>query len=72
MLISCLGGIAEADRTLAPQVDRQLLSEVLDEVPDEWLEPDGPSAAEVRARYLDYLLARLASDRSWLPRTAAA
>ena len=54
-------------------VDDQLLGEVLAEVPDEWLEPDsdaGPAA--VRQRYLDYLLARVAGDRSWLPRAAAA
>ncbi|HEV2888580.1 MAG TPA: hypothetical protein VGX49_16845, partial [Jatrophihabitans sp.] len=64
-------GVAEADRTLAPLVDRDLLGQVLDEVPDEWLEPDGAGPAAVRERYLDYLLARL-GERSWLPGAVAA
>ena len=71
-LIEHVAGVAEADRALAPLVDRQLLEEVLDQVPDEWLEPDGDGAAGVRRRYLDYLLARLAGERVWLPRAVAA
>jgi hypothetical protein len=71
-LVSYVAGVPEADRTLAPLVDRGLLEEVLAQVPDEWLEPDGAGPAAVRQRYLDYLLARLAGDRNWLPRAVAA
>jgi hypothetical protein len=45
---------------------------VLQQVPDEWLESDGAAPDAVRERYLDYLLARLAGERSWLPRAVAA
>jgi hypothetical protein len=73
VLISYVAGVAQADRALAPLVDDQLLGEVLAEVPDEWLEPDGDAGpAAVRRRYLDYLLARVTGDRTWLPRAAAA
>ncbi|MEO6503445.1 MAG: HipA family kinase [Jatrophihabitantaceae bacterium] len=75
VLVGYLSGVAEADRALAALVARRLLADVLDQVPDEWLEPDGGGdggADAVRQRYLDYLLARLAGDRSWLPRAAAA
>jgi hypothetical protein len=71
-LVSHVAGVAEADRALAPLVDRRLLEEVLAQVPDEWLEPENAEPAAVRQRYLDYLLARLAGDRNWLPRAVAA
>ena len=43
---------------------------VVDLVPDEWLEPTAalPDPAAVRTAYVEMLLARLASPRSWLPR----
>jgi hypothetical protein len=67
-------GVAGVDQAMAALVDRQLLTEVLEQVPDEWLEPegdlDGPAA--IRQRYLDYLLARLAGERNWLPGAVAA
>ena len=72
VLAAYAGGVAEADRVLAPLVDRQLLTEVLEQVPDEWLEPDGDGPEQVRTRYLDYLLARLAGERGWLPGAVAA
>jgi HipA-like protein len=74
VLVAYAGGVPEADRALAPLVDRQLLTEVLEQVPDEWLEPDGDGdgPAVVRRRYLDYLLARLAGERNWLPGAVAA
>ena len=56
-----------------PRVDPAVLTEVLAQVPDEWLEtaPGRPDPAEVRAGYLDYLLARLADRSAWLPRQLA-
>jgi len=72
VLVRHVGGVAEAGRALAPLVTPELLAEVLDQVPDEWLEPDGGRPDEIRRRYADYLLARLAGESSWLPRAAAA
>jgi hypothetical protein len=74
VLIEHVAAVPEADRALAPLVDRALLSDVLAEVPDEWLQPDdgASSPAEVRARYVDYLLARLAGSRNWLPTVVTA
>ena len=59
-----------ADADLAPRVTRQLLEEVLAHVPDDWLRTSDP--AEVRERYVDQLLARLAARDAWLPGLVAA
>jgi hypothetical protein len=72
VLVGHVAGVAEAGRALAPLVSAELLAQVLDQVPDEWLEPDGGQPDEVRRRYADYLLARLAGESHWLPRAVAA
>ena len=55
---------------LKNQITERVLREVLDQVPDKWLEPapgrDEPAA--VRELYLEFLQARLAADKEWLPR----
>jgi len=60
------------DAELREILDSRAFSEVLAEVPDEWLEPvpgaDDPAA--VRAAYVDFLTARLGT-RQWLPQAAA-
>jgi HipA-like kinase len=69
-LIGCEPLVADADGELAPRVSRALLEDVLAQVPDEWLDEEGP-----RERYVDQLLARLAARQAWLPgvvETAAA
>lgn len=45
------------------------LSEVVDLVPEEWLETTEwlPSTASVRSAYVDHLLARMANPAAWLP-----
>ncbi len=57
------------DEALAARVTPEALRAVLAEVPDEWLEPvpgaETPDA--VRARYVDFLLARVSGPRPWLP-----
>jgi hypothetical protein len=67
-------GLPAADADLAPRVTRDLLGDVVSLVPDEWLEPvpgaHGP--AELRAAYVEFLLARVGGDRSWLPVEGAA
>ncbi|MGI8666374.1 MAG: HipA family kinase [Jatrophihabitans sp.] len=68
-LIGQLVGVPDADAELARTIDRDLLADVLDQVPDEWLEtsPLRPDPATVRTGYLDYLLARLERRAAWLP-----
>jgi hypothetical protein len=74
VLAAYLPGVAAADTALAPRVHRDLLEAVLAEVPDVWLEPvpgaESPDA--LRAAYVEFLLARVAGERAWLPREAAA
>lgn len=57
------------DAALASRLTRAALREVLDEVPEEWLDavPGAETAAAVRERYADFLAARLAAPRRWLP-----
>lgn len=58
-----------AHAALAPQVDADLLGDVLAQVPDAWLEPTEhlPDPAAVRAAYLEHLLARVTTAQVWLP-----
>ncbi|WP_370145971.1 HipA family kinase [Streptacidiphilus sp. EB129] len=68
-----LGGyapdVAGADRRLAPLVTRELLTEVVGLVPDEWLaaEPGLESPEHQREAYVAHLLARVARSAEWLP-----
>jgi len=63
------GRLQKLDAELAGSIDERLLTEVLAQVPDEWLEPVDryPDPAAVRRGYLDYLLARLTDRQAWLP-----
>lgn len=68
-----LGGVAAdvtgAHEQLAPQMTSDLVGEVLDQVPEDWLEPtpDLPDAPAVRSAYREHLLARAESPQAWLP-----
>jgi hypothetical protein len=57
------------DAELAGLIDETMLAEILDAVPDEWLEPAGEltEPAAIREGYRDYLQARLADRTAWLP-----
>ena len=68
------GGVPAADAVLAPQVTRDLLSEVASKVPDTWLEavPGAETPDALRAAYVDFLHARVSGGREWLPVGAAA
>jgi hypothetical protein len=72
VLASCAGALPRVDDELAAQVTPELLHEVLDLVPDAWLQPEvgRPDPAAVRAAYVEHLLARVAAPRPWLPRSA--
>jgi hypothetical protein len=66
--------VPEVDDALAAKVTPALLTEVLDLVPDAWLEPvPGAGTPDaLRATYVDFLLARVGGERSWLPIEGAA
>jgi hypothetical protein len=70
-LIECNPDVAAGNAVLAPLVTRGLLDDVMAQVPDEWLPGDG-SPSELRTRYVDQLLARLAACDAWLPGLVAA
>jgi hypothetical protein len=53
--------LGSADAELGPLVSDALLTDVVALVPHDWL------AAEERAAYVEYLAARAAASRSWLP-----
>jgi hypothetical protein len=60
--------LAHADERLRPLLDPQTLVDIVDEIPDAWLEPvpGAETPAALRAAYLAFLTARLES-RAWLP-----
>jgi hypothetical protein len=68
-LVECSPDVRAADAALGARVTRPLLEQVLRQVPDDWLQGPSPDDApeEVRARYVDQLLARLAARDAWLP-----
>ncbi len=74
VLAAYLPGVAAVDAALAPLVTPELLAEVAAQVPDEWLEPapgaETPDA--LRRAYVEFLHARVAGQRSWLPVEGAA
>jgi hypothetical protein len=60
-----------ADARLRGRLDEGVFVEILDAVPDSWLEPEADATpAELRRRYVDYLLARLCSS-TWLAGVAS-
>lgn len=60
--------LPSADQRISGLLDRDVFVDVLEQVPGEWLEPVPGAAtpAELRAAYVDFLSARLAT-RAWLP-----
>ena len=63
VLLPAASRIAEADRALRPRLSRDVLEDILRQVPDAWLlpEPGIETAAAKRAAYVRFLLERLAS-----------
>lgn len=68
VLLPFASRLREADAEMAPQLTPDVLSDVLDLVPDEWLEdePGFEDAREVRFAYVEYLTERLTEPRSWV------
>lgn len=71
VLLGYLDAVPDADAELAPRITATVLDEVLALVPDEWLIGPG-TPDDLRSAYHLFLTARLAGDRVWLPRRAAA
>ncbi|MFB7508976.1 HipA family kinase [Streptomyces broussonetiae] len=61
--------VRAADAELAPRVTEELLRRIVAEVPDAWLAEDAGFATpdDVRAAYVDHLLARVRLSHEWLP-----
>jgi hypothetical protein len=61
--------VRAADAALAPKVTEDLLLGIVAEVPDAWLAEDAGFASpdDVRAAYVDYLMARVRLSHEWLP-----
>ena len=57
------------DEALAARVTSEALTEILAEVPDQWLEgvPGAETPDALRERYVDFLTARVSGPRAWLP-----
>jgi hypothetical protein len=80
VLLARAGDVAAADAALAPLVTDALLAAVLATVPDALFEdPSGPvgagelpDAAAARARYVEYLGARIRAPRAFAEGAAAA
>lgn len=71
VLLDRVGDLAESDARLSALVTPDLLAEIIDLVPEPWLESvaGAETAAELRRAYVAFLSARL-ETRQWLPRTA--
>jgi hypothetical protein len=72
VLRSALPELGTADEELGGLLDERVFAEVLAEVPDAWLEPvpGAETTEELRAAYVAFLTARLAT-RQWLPQVVA-
>ena len=65
-------GLPEADARIGSLLDEDVFVEILELVPDAWLEPvpGAESVAQLRSAYVSFLTARLAT-RTWLPDVTA-
>jgi hypothetical protein len=68
VLLPFASSIREADATLAPLLTADVLRDVVEKIPEDWLEdePGFADAGEVREAYLTYLGARLREPRAWV------
>ncbi|MFF8971283.1 HipA family kinase [Streptomyces sp. NPDC014995] len=64
-----LPDVRAADAELAPKVTRDLLRDIVAEVPDAWLAGEEGFATpdDIRTAYVDYLHARVEASGAWLP-----
>jgi hypothetical protein len=75
VLLPLAGDLVAADARLRPKLDdAELLRQIVDSVPAEWLleEEEFADADELRQAYVTYLLERLTGPRAWLDEAIAA
>lgn len=74
VLLPAAGDLRAADAALAPLVTRELLEQLVADVPDSWLEGNAPfaDADEHRAAYVEYLLTRAEAPRLFVEEAADA
>jgi len=67
VLLPFTEAISEADAALAPKLTKEVLREIVDLVPEEWLkvEPGFPDTAALRDAYVEFLSRRLEEPRGW-------
>ncbi|HZU69605.1 MAG TPA: HipA family kinase [Ktedonobacteraceae bacterium] len=65
VLLPVASALKEVDRDLSARLSPQILQDIVDLIPESWLEddPDFPDPAAHRAAYLNYLLDRLANSQ---------
>jgi hypothetical protein len=68
VLLPFAGAILEADAALAPRLAEKVLREIVDLVPEEWLQDEYGFAdtAAIRAAYVEFLSSRLEEPRGWV------
>ena len=67
VLLPFATSIPEADNALAQILSSEVLGEIVDLLPEEWLEETGfEDATAVRAAYLEFLTNRLEEPREWV------
>jgi HipA-like protein len=68
VLLPFAEAIAEADAALGPTLSDEVLHEIVDQVPEEWLkdEPGFADAAALRDAYVEFLSRRLDEPREWV------
>ncbi len=68
VLLPFAGAILEADAALAPRLAEKVLREIVDLVPEEWLQGEYGFAdtAAIRAAYVEFLSSRLEEPRGWV------
>jgi hypothetical protein len=64
--------VEAADAALAPRVTPELLTAVVDLVPDAWLLPGPEAPADLRSAYAELLHRRVEARATWLPGLLAA
>jgi hypothetical protein len=74
VLLPFAGDLAAADARLRPRLTDSVLDEIVEALPEEWLdpEPDVGDAEALRAAYRTYLRERLHGPRAWLAEAVAA
>jgi hypothetical protein len=72
ILLASANRLQEIDATLAERLTPEVITEIVNIIPDAWLEAYAPfkSAGECRQAYVDYLLRRLAPPRFFVEEAA--